>query len=257
MVSAVVIAPAPATAAYDGWHAKWSFSDGHRWTFSINIGSATVAGSGYDDENIRYLSGTVTDASPQSHLCARVDFKEPAGVHGRYTACGGSVYFSHLDDSPSDYTFTLSIVATNSSTVDQSAHITVPGTATRPDLRASGVGAGWQFVDDDFYRFHIIRPHAVVLGRAMQVSNGPRWFEVNTYTSGCARTDLYEPSYDSAAPPWLHLRQDQVCEGVAEFGSYDFFRPVKVRSCLAATLMHPKGYLYTTWTHQCVSLETP
>lgn len=110
------------------------------------------------------------------------------------------------------------------------------------------------------YDFHIYRPGAVVLGTAHEVTDpsGPRWFGASTYTSGCARTDLWEHTYNwTSGQPWELVHNDQVCQNVAEFGTSEFFDPIKVRSCLKATLLHPKGFLYTTWTHRCVSLETP
>src|SRR5262245_8938391 len=105
-VAAPAHANPPENTATVGWSQDWHFTDANTWTFSMTIPGVSVTGTGYDTDDVRYFSGTVTDTTPESDACAYLTFEEDGGV-ATIIACDGTVPFSQFDPTPGDYTFSL------------------------------------------------------------------------------------------------------------------------------------------------------
>lgn len=175
-----------------GSSGEWRFDNDHEWHFSTNLWGASVAGTGYDDDNVRVFQGTLTDTTPSDNLCAYFTFAESTGA-ATVVACNGTVPFSHIDTTPATYTFTL--VARNTwDTWHSEAKLIIPSTKYHTALRAYGVGAKWERTQYDGTQFQIVRPHTVIDGFDGGVYDYgySRKAWVTTHAFTCAKTQVFD-----------------------------------------------------------------
>lgn len=191
--AAVVAFAAPAQAnppentATVGWSQDWHFTDANNWTFSMTVPGAVVTGTGYDTDDVRYFSGTVTDTSPDSEACAYLSFDEGGGSQ-TIIACNGTIPFSQFDPTPGDYVFSLALRNANN-TWRQQQGMTIPTTKGYPALRAAGNGAHWSYVTPTQVDYALVRPGAAVNGTAT-AGVVPRSTTAVVYGSTCTRTTV-------------------------------------------------------------------
>lgn len=197
VVSAAVLAlatPALATPPENtgtvGWAQDWHFTDANNWTFSMTIpGGAVVTGTGYDTEDVRYFTGTVTDTTPEPNLCSGLSYEEGGG-EAEVIACDSTIPFSQFDPTPGDYLFELTVYSTDNGYIRVGQLMPIPTTKGYPALRSAGNGVNWAFVNPGQVNYAIVRPGAAVVGSANQ-GVPSRTTTAVIYGSTCTRTTVF------------------------------------------------------------------
>lgn len=88
-----------------GWSGQWQFSGPHAWSLTMTMPGTVIAITGWDEDDSRYFSGTITDTTSVNR-CSTIRFYEGGGM-AYYTACDGTVSFSQFDNTPGTYDFEL------------------------------------------------------------------------------------------------------------------------------------------------------
>ncbi|NUT33563.1 MAG: hypothetical protein HOV79_10860 [Hamadaea sp.] len=207
-----------------GWSGEWKFTGANAWQYSITMPGASVTGTGWDTSDVRMFSGMLTDTSPEADRCAVLTFEETAGYQ-TFVACDGSVYFSHNDPTPAQYTFTLVLRnIVDAHYFSATARLKVPSTKYLPELRANNVGGKWSFASTSHGEYRIVRPGVIVQGEM----HGWDYRSADATTSAfstCARTSLEDGDWTRA--------EGEVCNGSVEIAAtVTISRDFEVRSCL-------------------------
>jgi len=215
-----------------GWSGQWQFSGPHAWSLTMNMPGTVVAITGWDEDNSRYFSGTITDTTSVNR-CSTIRFYEGGGM-AYYTACDGTVSFSQFDNTPGTYDFELNQLGdyhegTNQNLWNAVSYLTVPSTKYHAELRAAGTGASWSYVSASQVNYWIVRPGGSVFGSANGDGTGPRSTTATIYAAECTRTSIADSGNTVVATKDVCAGQSPGTISASNFGGYHGF---EVKNCV-------------------------